>query len=202
MSLLQKIINQELTPAPLRKLLNRKSFQITALAVVFISSIVLFFLARSYLDLERLLVYGYSGIFLVNLISSATVLVPLPGEIVNIAAGNTFNPLTIGLIAGSGSAIGELTSYYAGYMGRDIILSRKYLDKYQHAISWLTRNANLAVFIFALSPFFVFDLMGIAAGVFRFSLWKFFLFCWLGRLLRCIIEAYLGYGTFSFLPSF
>ncbi len=202
MSLLQKIINQELIPASLKKLLARKSFQITALVIVFILSIVLSLFIRSHVNLEKLLVYGYSGLFLVNMISSATVLVPLPGEIVNIAAGNIFNPLVVGLIAGTGSAIGELTSYYIGYMGRNLILSHKYLDKYQHAISWLTRNANLAVFVFALSPFFVFDLLGIAAGVFHFSLWRFCLFCWLGRLLRCIIEAYFGFGTFSFLPDF
>ncbi len=202
MSLLKKIVDQELIPAPLQRLLQRKSFQIASFSVVFVLSVVIFFLARSYLDLKKLLVYGYSGVFLINLISCTTIIIPIPGEIINVAAGETLNPLFVGIIASLGATIGELTSYYAGYIGRNYILSRGYLDKYQHAVSWLTRNANLAIFLFALSPFLVFDLLGIAAGVFRFSLWKFILFCWLGRMLRCLIESYIGYGTFNFLPHF
>lgn len=200
MSLIDRIIDLQIFPLWLRNLLNRKSFQITTFILVFIFSVILFFLARSYLDLKKLLVYGYTGVFLVNLLTCMTIIIPVPGEIINIAAGNALNPLVVGVVASIGAAIGELTSYYAGYLGRDFILSRGYLDKYQHAVGWLTRNANLAVFLFALSPFLIFDLLGIAAGVCRFSIWKFILFCWLGRMLRCLIEAYIGYGTFSFLP--
>ena len=182
------------------RVVTRRPFQISAFVMIFALSVGLFFLARSRLDLKSLLVYGYSGVFLINLACAATIIFPIPGEAMNIAAGATLNPLWLGLIASTAATIGELTSYYAGYLGRKIILAG-YSERYKKAESWLHRYGNFAVFIFALLPILIFDLLGIAAGSFRFPLWKFILFCWLGRLIRCLVEAYLGYGLFGFLPQ-
>lgn len=181
------------------KVVTRRPFQIAAFIAIFAASAGLFFLARSRLDLDSLLVYGYSGVFMINLICAATIIFPIPGEAINIAAGATLNPLWIGIIASMAAAIGELTSYYAGRLGRNVVPNR-YADKYQKAESWLKRYGNFAVFLFALLPVLIFDFLGIATGTFRFPLWKFILFCWLGRLVRCLLEAYLGYGVFGFLP--
>jgi len=182
------------------RIITRRPFQISAFIMIFALSVGLFSLAYSRLDLRSLLAYGYSGVFLINLACAATILFPIPGEAMNIAAGATLNPLWLGLIASVAATIGELTSYYAGHMGRKVILSG-YSERYKKAESWLHRYGNFAVFIFALLPILIFDLLGIAAGSFRFPLWKFILFCWLGRLIRCLVEAYLGYGIFGFLPQ-
>lgn len=175
------------------KVVTRKWFQISAFILILALSWISFFLARSYLDLEKLLVYGYLGIFLINLICCATIIFPIPGEAINIAAGGTLNPLWPGIIASSGATMGELTCYAAGYWGRKVIFGQ-YLERYKKAEVWLNRYGSFAVFLFALLPILIFDLLGLAAGSFRFPLWKFILACWAGRIIRCLVEAYLGWG--------
>jgi membrane protein DedA with SNARE-associated domain len=181
------------------KVVSRRPFQISAFVFILALSVAIFILARSYLDLEKFLVYGYLGIFLISL-SCVTILFPLPWEAVVIGAGATMNPLLVGLVATAGATIGELSSYFVGYLGKKIILD-KYSEKYASAESWMRRYGSFAVFLFALLPILLFDLIGIVAGVSRFPLWKFILACFAGRLIRCLIEAYLGYGLFSFFPQ-
>lgn len=41
----------------------------------------------------------------------------------------------------------------------------------------MKRYGGLAIFLFAFFPLLIFDFVGIAAGVFRFPLRKFLLFC-------------------------
>jgi Uncharacterized membrane-associated protein len=182
------------------KVVTRRPFQIAAFVLILALSLGLFFLARSYLSLENLLRYGYLGVFLINLICAATIIFPIPGEAVIIAAGSTLNPLWLGIISSVGATIGELTSYLAGYWGRKVILG-EYTEKYEKAENWLKRYGSFAVFVFAILPILIFDLLGLAAGSFKFPLWKFILACWAGRLIRCLIEAYLGWGILGFLPQ-
>ena len=177
----------------------RRWFQIIIFVLILALSVGLFFLARSYLDMEQLLRYGYLGIFLISL-CCVTIMIPLPWEAVVIAAGSTLNPLWVGIVASIGSTIGELSSYAVGYLGRKIIIG-DYSERYGKAESWLKKYGSFAVFFFALVPILIFDLLGIIAGSLRFPLWKFILACWAGRLIRCLIEAYLGWGIFSFLPE-
>lgn len=179
---------------------SRKWFQISTFIIAFALTIGLFFLARAYLDLEQLLRYGYLGIFLISL-CCVSILIPLPWEAVIIAAGSTLNPIWLGVVASIGSTIGELSSYLVGYLGRKILIG-DYLTKYEKAESWLKKYGSFAIFLFALLPIFIFDLLGIVAGSLRFPLWKFILACWVGRLIRCLVEAYLGWGAFSLLPQF
>jgi len=183
------------------RVLSRKLFQITAFTLLLVLAIALFFIARTRLDINHFLAYGYSGVFLVNMISCASILFPVPGEAINIAAGTVMNPLLVGIVAAVGATIGEPTSYLVGYFGRKIALTG-YLDKYKSAERWMQHHGNFAIFLFALLPILIFDLIGIVAGSTRYPLWKFLLACFIGRAIRCIVEAYLGFGLLSFLPSF
>jgi len=190
------------------KLVAHKSFQILAFILILALSVAIFILARSYLDLEKFLAYGYLGIFLVSL-TCVTILFPIPWEAVIIGAGAALDPLTLeplfdplllGMVATVGATIGELSSYFVGYLGRKIILD-KYSEKYKKAEFWMERYGSFAIFLFALLPILIFDLIGIVAGSAKFPLWKFILACFAGRLIRCLAEAYLGYGAFRFLPQ-
>ena len=181
------------------KVVSRKSFQISVFILILALSVAIFILARSYLDLGKFLAYGYLGIFLISL-SCVTILFPLPWEAVIIGAGANLNPLWLGMVAATGATIGELSSYFVGYLGRKIILD-KYLEKYKKADFWMKRYGSFAIFLFALLPILMFDLIGIVAGSAKFPLWKFILACFAGRLIRCLVEAYLGYGAFRFLPQ-
>ncbi len=181
------------------KIASRRPLQIALFVLIIAISVAIFFLARSYLDLKHFLVYGYLGIFLVSL-SCVTILFPLPWEAVVIAAGATLDPLLVGLVATAGATIGELSSYFVGYLGKKMIAD-KYLVGYKKAENWMNRYGSFAIFLFALLPILLFDLIGIVAGSSRYPLWKFVLACFAGRLIRCLVEAYLGHGLFSFLPQ-
>jgi len=181
------------------KVVNRKPFQISIFVLTLALSAAIFIFARSYLDFERFLTYGYLGIFLLSL-TCVTILFPIPWEAAVIGAGATLNPLLLGTVATVGATIGELSSYLVGYLGKKIIFD-EYSEKYKKAEFWMKRYGSFAIFFFALLPVLIFDFIGIVAGSARFPLWKFILACFAGRLIRCLVEAYLGYGIFGFLPQ-
>ncbi len=174
---------------------------VPVLAIVFLLAFVgvLIYFFHDVESLERLKDWGYLGIFLVTLISSCTVIFPVPGELVVIAAAAIWHPLLIGIVASVGGALGELTGYAAGYWGQAVIKAEHGV-KYERAEFWLKRYGVLAIFLFALLPFLLFDLLGIAAGALRYPIWKFLLACWAGRLIRSVAEAYLGATLFALLP--
>lgn len=150
--------------------------------------------------------YAYWGAFFISLAGNATVI--LPGAVLPILStiGISLYPVTgspgpilVGLAGGIGAAIGEITGYMVGYSGRGIVERSKL---YSLVEGWMRRWGALTVFILSVLPFF-FDVVGIAAGVLRFPLWRFFLFCWLGRtILYAGIVLAAAWGWKAVLPYF
>lgn len=175
-------------------------------AILLLLAILLVALGLSYLllhffpaeKLERFSQYGYLGIFLLTLICSFTIIFPLPGTIVVISAAAIWNTALIALVASIGGALGEITGYYAGYLGRAVI-APEHSERYQVAEGWMRRHGGWTIFLFAFFPFLIFDFVGIAAGVFRYPIKKFLLFCWAGRLPRSFIECYIGAGLLNLI---
>jgi uncharacterized membrane protein YdjX (TVP38/TMEM64 family) len=141
--------------------------------------------------------YGYPSVFLVSMVWNSTVLVPIPSFWIYYPLGSVFFPPLLGLAGGAGAAIGELTAYMAGYSGRGIVRRWKL---YTRVESWLEKWGFVVIFGFNLVPFFPFDLVGIAAGVLRFPLWKFYLACLAGRSLAYGFMAMAGAGWIQ-LPA-
>ncbi len=138
-------------------------------------------------ELER---YGYAAVFGVGLVSNATVILPVPGLAVSSALGGVFNPWLIGLFGGVGQALGELTSYMAGYSGQ------AWLDQhptYERLSRWMERYGVLVIFLLAIIPNPLFDVGGMAAGALRFPVWKYLLSCIAGKVLKNIAFALAGY---------
>jgi membrane protein YqaA with SNARE-associated domain len=186
--------------------LKKRLIPILALLLILAISVALFFLGRNPELIAKLEDYGYFGAFLISLIGNASIL--LPGIVLPLLTGlgivfypvsGLFGLVMVGLAGGVGAAIGEITGYMVGYSGRGIIENKKL---YWRLTGWVKRWGALAIFIFALFPLF-FDLVGLAAGVLRFPLWKFVLFCWLGRTMlyvAFIVLAALGWHVV--LPYF
>src|SRR4030067_1315214 len=67
--------------------------------------------------------FSYFAIFLVSLIGTSTLFIPFPFDTIVIfaASGLGLNPLLVGISAGIGAAIGELTGYFVGAGGRFVI---------------------------------------------------------------------------------
>ncbi|MBN1857143.1 MAG: VTT domain-containing protein [Dehalococcoidia bacterium] len=177
---------------------RRKGVQIVVFVLVLGLSLAIFWFARSQLNADGVLAQSYAGIFTANLITSATILFPLPGEAVNVAAGSILSPLNVAMAAAVGATIGEMTAYLAGLWGKSMFLTG-YSARYEHAQGWMNRHGVLAVFLFALIPMLLYDLIGIFAGSTRYNLLKFVSATFAGRFLRCLIEAWLGYSAITLL---
>lgn len=140
--------------------------------------------------------YGYLGAFLISLISSATIILPIPGLVVIFALGATYNPYLVGLAAGAGSALGEITGYLAGYSGQIVLRNSK---TYLRMEQWMKRRGSIIIFVLAFVPNPLFDLAGAAAGVLRYPLWKFLAVCFLGKTPKSILVALAGAWTLEWV---
>ncbi len=140
-------------------------------------------------QVKNLALLGYPGIFVAVLLSNATILFPAPGGAIVYAMGAIFNPLGVGLAAGTGGAIGEMSGYIAGLSGRAAI---ERMDIYERIAPYIRRFGYWAVFIMAAIPNPFFDLAGIAAGVLKMPAWQFFLAVWAGQIIKMLLFAYAG----------
>ncbi len=144
----------------------------------------------SYRDrFAELAAVGYPGIFLVSLLGNATIILPAPSLALVFAMGSALPPLFVGLAAGLGSALGELTCYAAGFGGRAVIEDQK---GYKRLAAWMQRRGGITVFVLSLVPNPFFDLAGIAAGTLGYPVWRFLLFCWLGKTIKSTLVAWAG----------
>jgi len=168
-----------------RDWLRRNFVRLLTILFVIAITVGIFFYRDKIAELES---YGYLGVFLVSLVTSATIVLPIPGIIVILALGIALSPVLVGLVAGTGAALGELTGYMAGFSGRGLVENRRL---YNRLAGWLRKWGVIVIFVFAATPL-PFDLLGIVAGVFRFPIWKFFIACWLGKVTFYIITALLG----------
>jgi len=135
---------------------------------------------------------AYILVFIVSMLSSATIFIPAPGIAFVLAAATVWDPALVAVAAGTGDAVGEMTSYWTGYIGEKIIID-EHLPAYQKAVSWMNKNGAWAIFGVALVPVVLFDLVGLAAGALKIRWWKFLLAAWCGKLPRAFLVAYLGH---------
>ena len=174
-----------------RKIYQRLGAVVLALAITL--AIVLF---RD--ELARFERYGYPGVFLISLLGNATVILPAPSLAVVFGMGGVLNPFFVGLVAGVGEALGELTGYLAGYGGQAVV---KDWGMYERLERWMQRNGSATILTLSAIPNPVFDLAGIAAGALRFPLERFLLSCWVGKTIKTTLFAYVGAQFINTLDS-
>ena len=143
--------------------------------------------------------YGYVGIFLVSLIGSLSIVVPVPYTILIFSFGRVLNPGLLAVAGGIGSAIGEIAGYAIGYMGR-VVVSKERQRKMDGFLAIFRRYGPLTIFAFALTPL-PDDLLFIPLGIMRYNFLKAFIPCLLGKTLMCFALAYGGYMSIGFVES-
>ena len=139
--------------------------------------------------------WSYFGIFTISLIASASVFFPTaPLQVAIISMGRMLDPLLVGIAAGIGSGIGELSGFFIGTGSAHLLKSKdktaRWIMKLQKDI--LKKYAGAGVFVLALVPNPLFDMAGIFAGIIGMKWWEFVIWCIAGRVLRYIVLAYLG----------
>ncbi len=160
---------------------RRFAVPILTIFLVIVLSLVLYIFRH---EIESLKNYAYLGVFIVSMLSSATVVIPVPGIAVFIPLLVTLNPVLVGVIGAAGSIIGELTGYAAGYSGRDLASRGK---NYLRVERWMRKRGGLIVFLFAAVPVLPMDFAGVVAGALRYPLWKFVLIAWIGKTIKYVV---------------
>ena len=132
---------------------------------------------------------GPLGLFLFCLASNATVILPVGAVFAVILAPEVFSitPVIASIIGASAAAIGELSGYAAGYGGQAAIKKR---NMYLRIERWMERRGFITIIFFSVFAL-VFDAAGLAAGAFRYPVWRFVIACWIGRLILYIGMSYL-----------
>lgn len=159
---------------------------LTVIVVIGASAAAVYFRDR----VQDLADYGYIAVFIVGLVSNATIILPVPGLAVSSLMGGVFNPWLVGVVGGVGQALGELSGYMVGYSGHTLVDENL---TYERLSRWMSRHGMLTVFLLAVIPNPLFDLGGVAAGALRMKVWRFLLSCAVGKVIKNVVVAFIGY---------
>lgn len=148
---------------------------------------------------EELAAYGLPGIFLLSILANATLILPAPSIALTFTFGAIFNPIAVALAAGTGSAIGELTGYMAGYSGRGVAKQSKLYERME---ALTEQYGGWTILLLSLIPNPIFDIAGAAAGALKMPVGKFLLWGWIGKTIKMLIVAYAGATSADWLMKF
>ena len=173
----------------------------TTLQIIGILAIVVgaFWLGTQRELVQRFSQWGYLSSFLISLIGSATVILPAPGLALILALGAHLNPVLLGVVAGFGSGLGELSGYLAGKAGRNLVSRQGRFNSILHHMT--TRYTSPVLFFLAILPLPVFDFAGILAGALRMPILRFLTIVISGKIIKHVGAAYLGAEFFEMVLS-
>jgi membrane protein YqaA with SNARE-associated domain len=151
-------------------------------------------------EVERLGNLGYLGAFIISLVTSATVFLPAPGLVAIVPLAASLNPVLVGLAAGTGGIIGEITGFMIGYGGSGVV-AKEHGKTYRRLEDWMRRWGGWAIFAIAAVPLPLFDVAGIMAGALHYPLRKFFLIGWAAKCVKTVAVVAGGVELWRFLIS-
>jgi membrane protein DedA with SNARE-associated domain len=150
---------------------------------------------------QLIIQFSYLAIFLVSLISTSTIFIPFPIYVVIIFAARLgLNPLLVGVVAGLGSAFGELTGYLIGMGGEKVIEKKERKEpRFVKFFTRLFKEFGFPIIVITSIIPFPFDTIGILAGMSEYDIKKFLLATAIGKIIKCLLIAYAGYIGISYI---
>lgn len=131
----------------------------------------------------------YLGVFLISIFGNFTVIFPVPYTIAIIVISVVVpdvNPFLIGLVAGLGAAIGEVSAWLIGRSSQEMLHDSEKMERMK---SYVDRGwAPYLIFIFAATPL-PDDAFLIVLGLADYKLWKTLIWCFLGKFVMCFVCA-------------
>lgn len=159
----------------------RKILEIFLIIVIVGLSVAIFLLRDRIQNVSNL---SYLGLFLLCFLANSTVLLPAPSLMIAASCALIMNPLLVAIFAALGSTLGEFVGYVFGTVSKDLSPRvQKVIDKFATKI----HNQSLLVFIFAVLPLPLFDIVGIYSGGTKMNLVKFFLVCFVGKFIKMLV---------------
>jgi len=155
---------------------------------------------RLHLPLDEFAWLAYLSVFATTLVCNFTIIAPVPvATSIMIAAATRWDPIPVSLVASIGGTLGELSGYYAGYLGKTIAIAENVIG-YNIVADWMNRYGLWAISFLAFQPIIPFDIGGLIAGAARMPLRKFLPALWAGKFPKYIIFCYSGIGLIQLLP--
>jgi membrane protein YqaA with SNARE-associated domain len=152
------------------------------------------------IPIDRFAPTAYLAVFVVTLLSNAGIFVPVYIHVsIMMAAAQYWNPVLVALTASVAGTLGEMSGYYAGYLGKRIAQLEN-IPGYQRLVGWMKKYGPWGILIISAQPILPFDVAGLLAGASKMPLWKFLLPCWAGRFPKYLLACYLGPALWSLLP--
>lgn len=144
---------------------------------------------------------GPVGLFLAAVIGNASLILPMPTDIVFILVigggvdyfkMGIFTVGLLGIIYGSGAAIGEMTSYFVGRAGIQSFegMKKSEVGRLRELKESIAGRGIPVIAFLAFIPL-PFDVIGISAGLLKYPLKNFFLGCLIGKASRYFVFAYI-----------
>ena len=177
------------TPSPNDKKPYKKRMNIVRVVVLLLVIALTIVLVIYRNEIQALQAYGYPGIFLFSILANATILIPVPGVVFTSAMGAVFNPFWVSVAAGGGAALGELSGYLAGFSGQAVVENS---ERYKRVVRWMEKYGDITILVLAFIPNPLFDLAGMVAGILKMPVWKFLIYCVIGKILKMMMFAYAG----------
>ena len=159
----------------------RKILEILFVVVIIALSVVIFLMRDKIGNVSDV---GYLGLFLLCFLANSTVLLPAPSLMIAASCSLIMNPFLVALSAALGSTLGEFVGYVFGTITKDLS------PKFQRLLDKLTnkvRNQTVVVFILALLPLPLFDIVGIYSGGTKMNLIKFSVACFIGKFIKLLV---------------
>jgi uncharacterized membrane protein YdjX (TVP38/TMEM64 family) len=151
-------------------------------------------------ELKSLAWLAYLIVFAANLLSNLTVIAPVSvGAAIMLAAAQIYPPALIALFAAAGGTLGELGGYYAGTLGKKVLVN-EYPEAYDRVTGWVKRYGVWAISFLAFQPILPFDIAGLVAGASRMRASRFLLACFLGKFPKYLIIIYFFTQVTDFIP--
>jgi len=129
---------------------------------------------------------GLLVLFGLAALSTATLILPAPGLALTAIAGAAGDPIAVGVVAGLGQAVGELTGYAAGWSGRSLLPDNPATRRLS---GWLGDRGVVAIFVLAVIPNPLFDVAGIAAGALRMPVVRYLGAAAAGKVIKNVVVA-------------
>ncbi len=143
--------------------------------------------------------YGYIGTLLLSFLSNLVPFIPVPYLLLVFFLSTSLNPVLLGIVGGVGAASAKVFIYLIGYGGRKL-LNEKQLRKLDFAKLFMKKYGDLAIFIMAATPS-PDDVLYIPLGMMAYSIYKFFFYCFLGKVAITLTVTLGGYFSISIIAQ-
>ncbi|MBI2830739.1 MAG: VTT domain-containing protein [Chloroflexi bacterium] len=159
-------------------------------------------IANAMLPLGRFDWLAYLIVFGMMILANFSIIVPVPfGVSIMIAAATRWDPMIVVLAGALGGTFGELSGYYAGYLGKKIAIPEgvPWLKRMER---WISHYGFWAIFLLSFQPVFPFDVGGLIAGTAKMPMRKFLPALFLGKVPKYALFVFGGRELMHLLPFF